>query len=64
MKILHFPQVKSTMDEARRAIEGGHIPPFLLLADRQTEGRGRLEGRLPGHDPLSRSFDKLIAGYP
>ena len=45
MKILHFPQVKSTMDEARRAIEGGHIPPFLLLADRQTEGRGRLEGR-------------------
>lgn len=33
------------MDEARRAIEQGQAPPFLILADRQTEGRGRLEGR-------------------
>jgi BirA family biotin operon repressor/biotin-[acetyl-CoA-carboxylase] ligase len=45
MELLHFTQVKSTMDEARKAAEGGQTPPFLVLADRQTEGRGRLEGR-------------------
>ncbi len=33
------------MDEARRAVERGQTPPFILLADRQTKGRGRLEGR-------------------
>ncbi len=33
------------MDEARRAIERGQTPPFIVLSDHQTEGRGRLEGR-------------------
>ena len=33
------------MDEARRAVEGGQTLPFILLADVQTEGRGRIEGR-------------------
>ncbi|MGE8454768.1 MAG: bifunctional biotin--[acetyl-CoA-carboxylase] ligase/biotin operon repressor BirA [Pseudomonadales bacterium] len=36
-----FDSVDSTNAEALRSIEGGSVAPFLVLAERQTAGRGR-----------------------
>ncbi|WOE79043.1 bifunctional biotin--[acetyl-CoA-carboxylase] ligase/biotin operon repressor BirA [Pseudomonas protegens] len=36
-----FDSVDSTNAEALRSIEGGGVAPFLVLAERQTAGRGR-----------------------
>jgi BirA family transcriptional regulator, biotin operon repressor / biotin---[acetyl-CoA-carboxylase] ligase len=40
--IHHFPTIDSTNTEARRRIDGSEQPPFWIVADEQTEGRGRL----------------------
>ena len=39
--ILVFDSIDSTNAEALRAIERGQVAPFLVLAERQTAGRGR-----------------------
>ncbi len=39
----HFDEVGSTQDEAFRLIDEGQGLPFLVSADHQTNGRGRLE---------------------
>lgn len=36
-----LPVVDSTNAEALRALQGGRLPPFVLLAERQVAGRGR-----------------------
>ncbi len=40
--IHHFSTIDSTNTEARRRLEAGEQGPFWLIADEQTEGRGRL----------------------
>jgi BirA family biotin operon repressor/biotin-[acetyl-CoA-carboxylase] ligase len=37
----HHEELSSTSDEARRLLEAGVMPPFVVRADRQTAGRGR-----------------------
>jgi BirA family biotin operon repressor/biotin-[acetyl-CoA-carboxylase] ligase len=39
--VLVFDSIDSTNAEALRAIERGRVAPFLVLAERQTAGRGR-----------------------
>jgi BirA family biotin operon repressor/biotin-[acetyl-CoA-carboxylase] ligase len=36
-----LPTVDSTNAEALRRLAGGQVPPFIVLAERQTSGRGR-----------------------
>ncbi|MFZ3202895.1 MAG: bifunctional biotin--[acetyl-CoA-carboxylase] ligase/biotin operon repressor BirA [Pseudomonas sp.] len=36
-----LPTVDSTNAEALRCLAGGQVPPFIVLAERQTSGRGR-----------------------
>jgi BirA family biotin operon repressor/biotin-[acetyl-CoA-carboxylase] ligase len=36
-----LPAVDSTNAEALRRLAGGQVPPFIVLAERQTSGRGR-----------------------
>lgn len=44
--VVHLDTTDSTSDEARRRLaEGGEPLPFLVVADRQTRGRGRRENR-------------------
>lgn len=43
--IARFAEVGSTMDKARSLAENTCEPGFLVLADRQTAGRGRIENR-------------------
>lgn len=38
---LHFDSLDSTLEEARRRLDAGALPPFFLLAEHQTAGRGR-----------------------
>jgi BirA family transcriptional regulator, biotin operon repressor / biotin---[acetyl-CoA-carboxylase] ligase len=38
----HFTTIDSTNSEARRRLNAGETPPFWIVADAQTEGRGRL----------------------
>lgn len=38
----HLPTIDSTNSDARRRIEFGEPAPFWIVADEQTEGRGRL----------------------
>ncbi len=45
MRLLRFPVLGSTMDEARNALAEGQNFPFIILADHQHAGRGRTEGR-------------------
>lgn len=42
-RIIHFSQVGSTMDEAAREGERGSEEGLVVVADRQTQGRGRLQ---------------------
>ena len=45
-RVLHLEETDSTNDEARRLLSIGDVsPPFLVVADRQTRGRGRRENR-------------------
>jgi BirA family biotin operon repressor/biotin-[acetyl-CoA-carboxylase] ligase len=37
----HYPETGSTQDDARRLVGEGHPVPLLVVADRQTLGRGR-----------------------
>jgi BirA family biotin operon repressor/biotin-[acetyl-CoA-carboxylase] ligase len=39
--LFHFTETASTNSEAMRLVNAGEVPPFWVLADRQTEGRGR-----------------------
>ena len=41
-RILFLPEVDSTNDEAARLLAAGRPAPFVVLARRQTRGRGRL----------------------
>lgn len=43
--ILHFKRVDSTMEKARELLYGSPVDRFIVMADEQTEGRGRIEGR-------------------
>ena len=43
-KILHFPKLNSTNSHAKQLLEEGQTVPFWVLADEQTQGRGR-QGR-------------------
>jgi len=43
--ILHFKRVGSTMEKARELLGGSHADRFIVIAEEQTEGRGRVEGR-------------------
>ena len=43
-KILHFPKLSSTNSHAKQLLEEGQALPFWVLADEQTQGRGR-QGR-------------------
>jgi BirA family biotin operon repressor/biotin-[acetyl-CoA-carboxylase] ligase len=39
--VMVYDAIDSTNAEALRAINHGHVPPFIVLAERQTSGRGR-----------------------
>lgn len=39
--LIHFEEIDSTMDEARRQAAKGVSGPLWIMADRQTKGRGR-----------------------
>jgi BirA family biotin operon repressor/biotin-[acetyl-CoA-carboxylase] ligase len=40
--VVHLPEIRSTMDEARRLAASRHVSlPAVVVADRQTAGRGR-----------------------
>lgn len=41
-KIIFFPEIDSTNSEAERQLAGGRDTPFVVLASKQTQGRGRL----------------------
>lgn len=41
IKVLYYPEVDSTNTEAKRLIENGEQDTFLVIAERQTAGRGR-----------------------
>lgn len=41
IKIYYYPETDSTNTQARRLIDGGEREAFLVVADRQTAGRGR-----------------------
>ncbi len=43
--IRHFAEVGSTMDTAKELIREELSSPAIILADRQSSGRGRIEGR-------------------
>jgi len=43
--ILHFKSVDSTMEKARELLRGSPVDRFIVMADEQTAGRGRIEGR-------------------
>jgi len=43
--IRHFAEVGSTMETAKELIREGLSSPAIILADRQSSGRGRIEGR-------------------
>lgn len=56
----HYPTIDSTNTEAERLLEGGAATPFVVLANQQTAGRGRM-GRTwystdPGNLYLSFAF--------
>ena len=40
-KVFHHESIDSTSLEAKRLLEGGQCPPFLVSATQQTAGRGR-----------------------
>jgi BirA family transcriptional regulator, biotin operon repressor / biotin---[acetyl-CoA-carboxylase] ligase len=42
IKIHQLATIDSTNNEARRRLEAGELAPFWVVADEQTEGRGRL----------------------
>lgn len=42
---VHYPEVTSTMDAAKNLAQNARWPRLIVLADRQTAGRGRIEGR-------------------
>jgi BirA family biotin operon repressor/biotin-[acetyl-CoA-carboxylase] ligase len=55
-RILYYPAIPSTMNEAKRAARGGAAEGTIVIADQQTGGRGRLgRGWLspPGNIALS-----------
>ena len=41
VKVLYYPEIDSTNNEAKRLIDGGHHGEMLLAAGMQTAGRGR-----------------------
>ena len=45
IELHHFRKIGSTMDAARDCIDRGAGAKLLILADEQTDGRGRIEGR-------------------
>ncbi len=45
MRLLRYPVLGSTMDEARSAVAKERNFPFIILAEHQRAGRGRIEGR-------------------
>ncbi|OGC10929.1 biotin--[acetyl-CoA-carboxylase] ligase [candidate division WOR-1 bacterium RIFOXYA12_FULL_52_29] len=40
-KIVHYPEIDSTSDEARRLVKLGEREGLVIVADRQTGGRGK-----------------------
>jgi BirA family biotin operon repressor/biotin-[acetyl-CoA-carboxylase] ligase len=44
-EIFHFDLLDSTMNKARELLESGLKCDFIVIADFQTAGRGRIEGR-------------------
>ncbi|MEM3637176.1 MAG: biotin--[acetyl-CoA-carboxylase] ligase [Conexivisphaerales archaeon] len=41
-RVFSYVEVDSTQDEAKRLIANGVQPPFFVVAEKQTKGRGRL----------------------
>ncbi|WP_141732109.1 biotin--[acetyl-CoA-carboxylase] ligase [Oligoflexus tunisiensis] len=41
MKIFRFETLDSTSSHATRLLEGGELPPFAVISQKQTQGRGR-----------------------
>jgi biotin-[acetyl-CoA-carboxylase] ligase BirA-like protein len=41
MKIFQFETLDSTSSHATRLLEGGEVPPFAVISQKQTQGRGR-----------------------
>ena len=44
-ELFHYDLVDSTMNKARELLEAGQTGDFIVIADFQTAGRGRIEGR-------------------
>ncbi len=42
IEVLCYPEIDSTNTEAKRLVKSGKKPPFLILAETQSAGRGRL----------------------
>lgn len=53
IELRHFRKVGSTMDAARDCIDQGAGTNLLILADEQTAGRGRVDGRTWAGSPGS-----------
>ena len=41
-KLRYYPQIDSTNEEAERQLAAGLEPPFAIIANKQTKGKGRL----------------------
>jgi len=66
-RILFYPALGSTMDEARRQAEAGCDEGTLVVAETQTAGRGRFSRTWvsqPGNLYLSAVFYPRLAGLP
>lgn len=60
VRLLALPELDSTNDEARRLVETGERGPLWVVADRQTNGRGRL--RREWVSPVGNLHASLVFG--
>jgi BirA family biotin operon repressor/biotin-[acetyl-CoA-carboxylase] ligase len=61
-RILHYDKTSSTADEARRLINDGATEGTVVIAESQTQGRGRL-GR-PWQTPAGKTIAMSVILYP
>lgn len=57
-RIIHLPEIDSTNDEARRQVKLGAGEGFVVVAERQTKGRGKLGSRW--HSPAGNLYLSVV----
>jgi BirA family biotin operon repressor/biotin-[acetyl-CoA-carboxylase] ligase len=63
LRVLWYPSVTSTMDVAAEAVQNGAAGGVVIVADEQTEGRGRL-GRTWNSPPRAGLYISIILRPP